>query len=375
MCGASVAHMAGDIEAVADVATGALAAGAIDGAHVSHDHAHGGKCLNCGSLLAGPHCHDCGQAAHIHRTAGALFHDIAHGVFHFEGRTWHTLPLLFWRPGELTRRYIHGERVRFVSPMALFLFSVFLMVAVFGLVGGPFGSNAKVGDAAAIAQARTDAADDLRDSEKKLAKLVARRDALRARGASGAAVAAVDEEIGDVRSEQAMLRLVTTGQIKPKIKDRSIRVDEKDFATGVPGLDGVLEHAAANPDLTAYKLQSSAYKFSWALIPISLPFIWLLFAFRRDVGLYDHAVFATYSLSAMTLMVVLLSVAHALGLWPALIAVALILFPPWHMFRQLKGAYCLSRFGASWRMVALIIAAYTAALIFFIFLLALGALG
>ena len=38
--------------------------------------------------------------------------------------------MLAWRPGELTRRYIDGERARFVSPIALFLFSVFLMFAV-----------------------------------------------------------------------------------------------------------------------------------------------------------------------------------------------------------------------------------------------------
>ena len=123
--------MSGEFEAVADVATGAVVAHAVDGAGREHG-AHHGACLNCDTPLIGPHCHQCGQAGHIHRTIGALFHDIAHGVFHFEGRTWHTLPLLFWRPGELTRRYVLGERVNFVSPMALFLFSVFLMVAAFG---------------------------------------------------------------------------------------------------------------------------------------------------------------------------------------------------------------------------------------------------
>ena len=70
----------------------------------------------------------------------ASWHDLAHGVLHFEGKIWRTLPLLAWRPGELTRRYVEGERARFVSPIALFLFSVFLMFAVFSLVGGPFTS-------------------------------------------------------------------------------------------------------------------------------------------------------------------------------------------------------------------------------------------
>jgi hypothetical protein len=66
-------------------------------------------CLNCGTRLVGKHCHACGQVAHVHRTLAAFFHDLLHGVFHFEGRIWRTLPLLAWRPGRLTREYIDGR--------------------------------------------------------------------------------------------------------------------------------------------------------------------------------------------------------------------------------------------------------------------------
>ena len=358
--------MSGEVEAIADVATGAIAAHTVDGA-APREGAPGGECLNCGTALVGLHCHGCGQPAHIHRTASALFHDIAHGVFHFEGRTWHTLPLLFWRPGELTRRYVQGERRRFVSPMALFLFSVFLMVAVFGIVGGPFMNP----DATApVAQARTDAAKQLAKLETRIARLGAEKRALRAKGQS---TAEINKKLGELTSEEAGLRLIAKGVLKPAVKSKPIDVERAGLKTGVPGVDQVISHAAANPELTAYKLQSSAYKFSWALIPISLPFIWLLFMFRRDVGMYDHAVFATYSLSAMTLMVVALSIAGALGIWDAAIWTALLIFPPWHMYRQLRGAYRLGWWGAWWRMWMLIFAAYASALIFFIFLVAMGA--
>src|SRR5690349_8967580 len=104
----------------------------------AHDESFEGKCLNCGTMRVGPHCHQCGQGAHIHKTMSAFMHDLLHGALHFEGKTWHTVPLLAWKPGQLTRRYIDGERARFVSPMALFLFSVFLMFAVFQIAGiGP----------------------------------------------------------------------------------------------------------------------------------------------------------------------------------------------------------------------------------------------
>ena len=57
------------------------------------------------------------------------------------------------------------------------------------------------------------------------------------------------------------------------------------------------------------------------------------------------------------------------------IAGLLFLVPPFHMYRQLKGAYQLGRFGALWRTTALTIFAFVAALLFFILLIALGVLG
>ncbi|HEV2078531.1 MAG TPA: DUF3667 domain-containing protein, partial [Allosphingosinicella sp.] len=71
-------------------------------------------CLNCGTPVTANFCPECGQQAHVHRTLGAFWHDIAHSVLHFEGKIWRTLPLLAWKPGELTRRYVEGERARFV---------------------------------------------------------------------------------------------------------------------------------------------------------------------------------------------------------------------------------------------------------------------
>lgn len=95
------------------------------------EESHDSQCLNCDTPLVGAYCHQCGQQGHLHRTLSAIWHDLAHGVLHFEGQIWHTLPLLLAKPGELTRRYIHGQRARFISPFALFLFAVFMMFAVY----------------------------------------------------------------------------------------------------------------------------------------------------------------------------------------------------------------------------------------------------
>jgi hypothetical protein len=75
-------------------------------------------CRNCGAALAGAYCSACGQPAHLHRSLASLGHDLMHSVFHFEGKFFRTLPELAIHPGRLTRRYIDGERAKFISPMA-----------------------------------------------------------------------------------------------------------------------------------------------------------------------------------------------------------------------------------------------------------------
>ena len=110
--------------------------------------------------------------------------------------------------------------------------------------------------------------------------------------------------------------------------------------------------------LAIYKVQSNAYKYSWALIPISVPFVWLLFPFSRRFHIYDHTVFVTYSLCFMTLLVVVLTLGMAAGL-PGMGLLAMLL-PPWHMFRQLREADQLRRRSALWRTVLLVFFANTA---------------
>src|SRR5262245_17444339 len=92
-------------------------------------------CRNCGAVVNGAYCAACGQRRHIHRSLASIGHDILHSVFHFEGKLWRTIPELVIYPGRLTRRYVEGERAKFISPMALYLLSVFLMYAVFSFTG------------------------------------------------------------------------------------------------------------------------------------------------------------------------------------------------------------------------------------------------
>jgi hypothetical protein len=345
----------GEIEAVGDAITGALAGRALEpgaGEPGADGHTHERQCLNCGTALVGDYCQSCGQRAHVHRTLSAFFHDLLHGVLHFEGKIWTTLPMLAWRPGELTRRYIEGERAKFVSPMALFLFSVFLMFAVASFSGTVTGTP----DSPAV---RTQIAANRAEEEAKLARLQRERESALQRRAD---TAAVDGKIEEQQRELTVIRGIETGELNSASGMR---------LAGVPDwLRAPAEKAGKNPDLLFYKLKTNAYKFSWLLIPLSVPFLWLMFPFSRRFRLYDHTVFVTYSLSFMTLLTITGVVLAVVGLGP-LIAL-LFLVTPLHMYWQLKDAYGLSRSGAVIRTILLIAFATLALGLFALSLIGLG---
>ena len=94
---------------------------------------------------------------------------------------------------------------------------------------------------------------------------------------------------------------------------------------------------------------------------------------RRDVGMYDHAIFAFHSLSFMTLLVVGLIGLDLIGVASAWLWLALILVPPIHMYKHVKGAYLVGRFGAAWRTAALLLVTSITSVLFFILLLWLEA--
>jgi ABC-type multidrug transport system fused ATPase/permease subunit len=395
----------GGLESVGEAMTGGLAARAVEPAAGEGTGEGGGACLNCGTPLVGPHCHQCGQAGHVHRTLGAFWHDLAHSVLHFDGKMWRTLPLLAWRPGELTRRYVAGERARFVSPMALFLFSVFLMFAVFSSIGGPFGGGSSSDQTPAQEQAearreyvqeRSEGLQELKEARAERAQRAAeKRSTATADGRIrrleanlalkerlfNQAMALVDaqekEAIDKARAEQAKA-------VAGPARKAAEQADKGDLVvlTGADSLNAWFNHALKkakeNPSLLVYKLQTNAYKFSWALIPISVPFVWLLFLHRRPYRryrAYDHTVFVTYSIAFMSLGVIALSVLRMLGSPEVVAGLAMMFVPPLHIYRQLRGAYELSRWSALWRTVALINFAFVAAGLFFTLLLALGLLG
>lgn len=233
---------------------------------------------------------------------------------------------------------------------------VFLTFGVFNALGSPidFGTQS-----ASVSKGRLDA-------ENNIAQLETQKSAAEARGQP---IPGFDGRIEGAKSGRDALVAIEQGKLPDTIA-------ESDGVKSAPvdAINAAWRKAKANPQLLIYKMQTSAYKFSWALIPLSVPFMWLLFPFSRRWHLYDHTVFVTYSISFMLLLAAFASLL-ALGNAHELLIIAVLGYAPFHMYRQLRGAYDLGRLSAWLRTWLLAFFALLTLLLFVIAISTLAATG
>ncbi len=428
--------MSGELEAAGALATAGAVAGVIEGREPGA--AGEGACLNCGATFAGPFCSQCGQHAHPHRKLTHVLEEFLHGIVHFDTKAWRTLPMVAFRPGTLTRNYVYGKRTRYISPIALFLFTIFLMFFVFAFLPEMKLSeeSQRVLDAAEQVE---ESRDDLADARESLAEAERALAEIRAEQAPAIAVAAVERAVDVARSEVAGLEVAlaeaearmtaasdaaetaaageqpdadasasrraaeqieataggadsahtaTPTAPEPAARDddprprtwqdvarESAQGDDFVVIRGMDKLNEKFREKFENPELALYKLQQTAYKFSFLLAPLSLPFIALLFLWKRGVTLYDHMAYALYALSFASLLFVAIVLAEQSS-WTGwmtgwLLQVAL----PVHTFFHLKGAYALGWFSALWRTFFMLMFALIVMIIFLILIIVLGLTG
>jgi len=416
-------------------AAGALAtAGAVAAAIETGDPgkpAEGG-CLNCGAELGGArYCGNCGQSARPHRTLGGLVGEFLASLWNFDTKAWRTLPLLLFRPGTLTRSYVYGKRVRYISPLAAFLLSIFLMFFAFSTVEIPQNARDRT-DIAATAEDLAEAREEVAQARAELERARTNPDpdqpaGLEVRLAEGAVRIAEDQvdrlerqlareaerqaageaarEESETQSPDAAAPAATTPATPaaetptPSAEDEGVNVgvsingqpvsedstwqeelreavDRGDVEVnmGHPALNARALETLRNPDLALSRIQEAASKFSFLLAPLSLPFIALLFLWKRGVTLYDHMAYALYGLAFAAL---LFSGVVLLGKIPFLNWATgwLLLTLPVHMYFHIGGAYALGWFSALWRTFFMLIFAVIVASIFFTMVIILGLVG
>lgn len=252
----------------------------------------GPPCANCETVTVGPYCHACGQKAHLHDRLKHLVEEFAEGIAHFDGRLWRTLPLLILKPGRLSREWMAGRRVRYVAPLHLFLFAVFLLFLIPNFTGRHMFDFAPGGE-----------------------------------GVPGESAFWMTRDDG------------TRVEIDPSNMEALQR--EMDLPAPVAAAIELSDRVRHNPQYYGYKFETLAYKLSFMAVPISVLILWLMYAWRRRFTLYQHAVVSLYGLGFIALCVAFASLFA--GAFRDLLNAVIALVAPIHAAAHLRGAY-----GSGW---------------------------
>lgn len=88
------------------------------------------NCLNCNAKILDKFCSKCGQKTDTHRITlkHFLFHDILHGVWHFEKGILFTIKEALTRPGQAALDYIAGKRIKYYNVFYLILILIGLNI-------------------------------------------------------------------------------------------------------------------------------------------------------------------------------------------------------------------------------------------------------
>jgi hypothetical protein len=95
----------------------------------------GNVCANCASPLVGRFCHECGQEASRSRRLDLrqVSHDFMERLLNLDSSLVRTFIGLTTRPGSVCREYIHGQRVRYTSPIAYLAISCVANAVLYSL--------------------------------------------------------------------------------------------------------------------------------------------------------------------------------------------------------------------------------------------------
>jgi hypothetical protein len=345
----------------------------------------GQPCANCDAVLQGPYCHSCGQHAHDHkRSILHLFWEALESLFHFDGRLWRTMPLLFFKPGKLADDYIHGRMARHVPPFRTFLVSLLLFIfaaegaihklrheaelkqtvenARLATVEGRLAEAArlrseaiadKVKDlneaAADHAKALKEASDDSdrREAESELKSSV--RSAERSYDKQIARAAQIEQgktfENGFVLGADPAKRRELAGQIRSDTELDGKTVTAGHASTKAKGwFKEGLARAVENPDYYMTVMFGWAHRLAILLLPIVGLSLAAVYFYKRKFYLYDHLLVAMNLLS-FTFLTNALGLVLPMAAWPYWFGF-LTIWTPINLFQTLRGGYHSSIPGA-----------------------------
>jgi hypothetical protein len=325
-------------------------------------------CQNCGAPLYGEHCHVCGQPRRgLLRHLGSLVGDVVEALFNLDGRVVRTLPPLLLRPGFLPLEYFAGHRVRYVSPVRLFMF---LCIATFIVArwASPsltasvqdddlqigFGVQGGFADADTVAAVEAERARLLADLDRswRASPLPGLRPALDE--ARQAVDAAADKRLAELNGTAEIEKDVLRFNGEPW--DRETNPVSVPFAPAavddwvneqISHIPDNLQRIRDDPDLMRNAFYSALPTALFVLVPLFAALLKLLYIYQRRLYM-EHLIVALHGHAFLCLVALLHiglfafdSAQPWLSPWP--LQAALWLWVPVYLWRQLRRVYGQNR--------------------------------
>jgi len=102
------------------------------------------NCKNCGNVISGDFCDQCGQKASVKRISlNNLMNDLSESIFQIDKGFLFTFRELFIRPGDSIREYLSGQRIKHYRPISYLL----VLSTVYFLITNITKQNTWINDA------------------------------------------------------------------------------------------------------------------------------------------------------------------------------------------------------------------------------------
>ncbi len=97
------------------------------------------ECKNCGQVLNGNYCPECGQSVkNFDKPFRFIIADFAGNIFAFDSRILNTLKAILIQPGQLANDITHGRRARYMPPFRFYIFVSFLFFLLLNYTSNGF---------------------------------------------------------------------------------------------------------------------------------------------------------------------------------------------------------------------------------------------
>ena len=305
-------------------------------------------CGNCGAVLHGPYCAQCGQQRRGLDMPVATFVASAFaGLASFDGRFWRTVLPLVGRPGFLTRELIDGRRVRYVPPMRLYLFVSFQFFLTVQLTGQEIVVNASGPSGGGVVTIHTDGRVEAEEIPAEGAGTDVGEDRQtpgeNAGASSGDADRAGTEPSGSAAQDRARDNSETT---EPAASDVA-EAEGDDFGSL---MKNAIVKLAEDPNRGTEVLLRRLPIMVFVLVPLAA--LWLRLLFWRKQNYYVPNLVASLHLHSAVLLLLNIGLLTEYLPGPDVLGSLLVLWIPIYTLLTLKRVYRTGWWGSLWRMAA-----------------------